>query len=426
VSSAGGQPVPLSKETASFPSFLPDGRHVLLFRSAGRIDVASVDDGVAKPLLDAESGGVYARSGHLLFVRQGTLLAQAFDPKTLTLSGEPFPIAERVQAGAPPGHIAFSVSDTGVLAYGVGTGSLGASLQLTWVNRQGKVTGTVGTPEDIRGVDLSPDGTRLATHRHAAGQRGDVWLTDLSRGTTSRFTFDEAQDNASPIWSPDAGSIAFSSRRGGKNGVYRKASNGSGVDEILIEHGAEIAPTSWSPDGRSIVYNPIGNGTGPDLWMLPLAGERKPVPLLATRFPERLGQVSPDGRWLAYSSTETGNPEIYVQPFPSGAGKWQISTGGGVFPRWRHDGRELFYLNTVSGGKLIAVDVKTSGSFEAATPKALFDSEYVNQPHTSQFHAYAVAPDGQRFLIPRPLSNVTDTSSQPIIVVMNWADAVKR
>jgi Tol biopolymer transport system component len=341
----------------------------------------------------------------------------------------------------PPGHIAFSVSDSGVLAYGVGTGSVNAGVQLTWVNRQGKVTGTVGAPEDIRGVDLSPDGTRLATHRHTEGQGGDVWLTDLARGTTSRFTFDATQDNAAPVWSPDAGSIVFSSRRG-KNGVYRKASNQSGEEELLVEQPAEIAPTSWSPDGRAIVYNPIGNGTGPDLWMLPLAGDRpstssgrpepvegrKPIRLLSTRFSEMLGQVSPDGRWLAYGSNESGTVEIYVQPFPTGTGKWQISAGGGTYPRWRRDGRELFYMNLSSLGRLIAVDVKANGpTFEVGTPKPLFDSGYVNRAHGFLYHPYAVTPDGQRFLIPRPVSSVTeDTTAAPVIVVMNWVEGIRK
>jgi Tol biopolymer transport system component len=429
VSSAGGEPVPLTKEVGSFPSFLPDGRHLLFFRSAGRIDVASVDNGDSKPLINADSGGVYARSGYLLFVRQGTLLGQSFDAKTMTLSGEPFPIAERVQTGTPAGHIAFSVSDSGVLAYGVATSRVNAGVQLTWMNRQGKVTGTVGAPEDIRGVDLSPDGARLATHRHVEGQGGDVWITDLSRGTTSRFTFDATQDNASPIWSPDAGSIAFSLRRGAKSGVYRKASNGSGDEEMLVEQLAEIAPTGWSPDGRSIVYSPNGpGGAGPDLWMLPLAGDRKPIRLLSTRFSEGLGQVSPDGRWLAYASNESGNFEIYAQPFPPGAGKWQISTGGGTYPRWRRDGRELFYMDQTSGGRLIAVDVKANGStFEAGTPKPLFDSGYINRPHAFLYHPYTLTPDGQRFLIPRPVAKITeDTTSSPVIVVMNWAEGIKR
>ncbi len=428
VSSAGGEPVPVTKEAGSFPSFLPDGRHVMFFRNAGRIDVASVDGGELKPLINADSGAIYARNGYLLFVRQGTLLAQAFDAKTLTLSGEAFPIAERVQTGTPAGHIAFSVSDNGVLAYGVGTGRVNAAVQLTWVNRQGKVTGTVGAPEDIRGVDLSPDGTRLAIHRHTEGQGGDVWITDLSRGTTSRFTFDATQDNASPIWSPDAGSVAFSSRCAGKNGVYRKASNQSGEEELLVEQPAEIAPTSWSTDGRALVYSPIGNDTGPDLWILPLAGDRKPIRLLSTRFSEAFGQVSPDGRWLVYSSNESGANEIYVRPFPTGTGKWQISARGGICPRWRRDGRELFYMNELSGGRLLAVDVKANEStFEAGTPKPLFDSGYVNRAHGFLYHPYTVTPDGQRFLIPRPVSSVTDdTTAAPVIVVMNWAQGIRK
>jgi Tol biopolymer transport system component len=427
VSSAGGQPVNFTQEAGTFPSFLPDGRHVLYFRGGGKISVVSADGGESKPLVDADSGGIYARSGHLLFVRQGTLLAQPFDAKTLTLSDEPFPIAERVRAGTPAGQIAFSVSDNGTLAYGVGVTGTFAGFQLTWINRQGKAVGTVGAPEDIRGVDLSPDGTRLATHRHT-GEGGDVWLTDLSRGTTSRFTFDAAQENASPIWSPDGASLVFGSRRGGKHGVYRKRSDGSGNEELLIEQLAEIVPTDWSRDGSSIVYNPIGSTNTPDLWMLPLTGGRKPVPLVATRFTEAHGQISPDGRWLAYRSNESGGAEVYVQPYPSGAGKWQISTGGGSFPRWRRDSRELFFMSAGTLGKMVAVDTKTTGStFEAGIPRALFDSGYVNLPHSFAYHTYAVSPDGQRFLIPRPVANNTDDATpQPVVVVLNWVEGLRK
>ncbi len=368
----------------------------------------------------------------MLFVRQGTLLAQAFDAKTLTLSGEPFPVAQRVQMGTPAGHIAFSVSDTGVLTYGVGGDAGAVTSQLTWINRQGTVVGTVGTPEDIRGLDLSPDGTRVAAHRHLAGQGGDVWITDLSRGTTSRFTFDATQHNASPIWSRDG-----ATPRSARCAEARMASIGrrrteSGNDEMPIEQLAEIAPMDFSPDGRSLVYQVTVSGTGPDLFILPLTGERdarKPVPLSATRFAEHHGQVSPDGRWLAYVSTESGNNEVYVRPFPTGGGKWQVSSRG-AYPRWRRDGRELFYLNYINpleGAKVVAVDVRTSGSaFEAGLPKPLFDSGCINLVHPSPYHAYAVTLDGQRFLIPRPIANTTDNmTSQPVIVVMNWPQEVR-
>jgi Tol biopolymer transport system component len=262
----------------------------------------------------------------------------------------------------------------------------------------------------------------------------------MSRGTTSRFTIDASQDNSSPIWSPDGSRIAFGSFRGGKWGLYEKPSNGAGMETRLVEFDtAPAAPMGWSPDGRAVVYWLNDSKNGQDLGLLPLVSERpagstsqtpaqsasSAVSLVSTRFLESHGQVSPDGRWLAYSSNETGQPEVYVQPFPTGSGKRQVSTAGGWFPRWRGDGRELFYMNQVSLGKLIAVDVKASGAtFEAGAPKALFDSGYVNLGHTGNYHTYAISRDGQRFFIPRPAGGDALQASSPIVVVLNWAQAV--
>jgi Tol biopolymer transport system component len=253
----------------------------------------------------------------------------------------------------------------------------------------------------------------------------------MSRGTTSRFTFDASHDNSSPVWSPDGSRIVFGSVRAGKWGFYAKPSNGAGGEERLLESQFAVLPESWAPDGRSIVYAVNDPKTRGDLWMLPLSRDRKPVPLVTTPFADSHGQIAPDGKWLAYQSDETGQTEIYVRPFPAGEGKWQISTGGGVvgfFPRWRGDGRELFYMDSgQSGGKLMAVDVRSTGSaFEAGTPRALFDSGFVGlgeggRPYTT----YAVLADGQRFLIPRPVASVTQDASPPIAVVLNWARGIQ-
>ena len=426
VSSAGGQALAVTKPAAGqidhrFPSFLPDGRQFLFYAShAGNsgIYVASLDSGESKRLVGADSGGIYEpRSGYLLFVRQGTLLAQSFNPKALTLADEAFPVAERVESAVHGGVLAFSVSDNGVLVYGVGSGSAG--LQMVWVDRQGKVSGVVGPEENYRGLDLAPDGKRVAAHRHD-GQGGDIWVTELSRGTTSRFTFDAARENSSPIWSPDGSRIVFGSLRAGKWGLYQKPPSGAGNEERLLESDVQSLPMSWSPNGRSIVYEVLDPKTRTDLWVLPLTGDRKAVPLLHTPFDESHGQISPDGKWLAYYSNETGQAEVYVQPFPAGAGKWQVSTSGGVFPRWRGDGRELFYMDKGSGGKLIAVEIKSSGSiFEAATPRELFDTAYINLFHPGPYHTYAVSADGQRVLIPRP-ANASEEIAAPIAVVVIW------
>ena len=215
--------------------------------------------------------------------------------------------------------------------------------------------------------------------------------------------------------------------------MYQKLANNAGTEERLVESDVTTLPVSWSPDGRSIVYEVLDPKTSSDLWVLPLSGDRKPSPLLHTPFNETHGQISPDGKWLAYYSNETGRNEVYVQPFPAGAGKWQISTNGGAFPRWRRDGRELFYMEQVSGGKMMVVDVRWSGStLEAGAPKELFDSPYINLAHTGivqgagPYHAYAVSADGQRFLIPHPPSSDTASQTNPIAVVMNWAGGLKK
>ena len=431
VSSAGGQSMEfmrLQKGHAGyvFPWFLPDGRH-FLFYTYGADDVAgvyvgSLDSADPKRLTGADTAAVYdSQNRYVLFVRQGTLLAQRFDPSALALGGESFPIAERLEASVTQSIAAFSVSTTGVLAYGTGAGAV-SGLQLAWFDRQGK-RAYVGPQGNYRGIDLSPDERYVAAHRHD-GSGGDTWVMDLSRSTTSRFTFDVSQENQSPIWSPDGSRIVYSSIRNGKRGLYQKLANNAGTEERLLESDVMAVPMSWSPDGKSIVYQVTDTKTGNDLWMLPLSGDRKPAPMLRTPFSESHGQVSPDGKWIAYNSNESGRTEIYVQPFPSGAGKWQVSTNGGFYSRWRRDGRELFYMTDVSGGLMMAVDVSSSGSsFEAGMPRVLFDTSTITAPHlgSGNYHTFAVSADGQRFLIPYPPLNENASLMQPIVVVENWA-----
>jgi len=434
IPSAGGQPspvVPLAAGVTSynFPTLLPDERHVLAYGQAtseetSGVYVLSLDTGEAQRLMSANTSAVYAQeSGLVLFVRQGTLFAQPFDPKRRALSREPVAVAERVEDSAVPGMLGFSVSGTGVLVYGYST--IAGGLQLNWVDRHGRVLQTAGPLANYRGIDLSPDGTHVAAHRHERAVQGDVWVTELTRGTTSRFTFDATQENSSPVWSPDGQSIAYASLRGDKWGIYRKPSNNAGSEEQLLESKDTVLPESWSPDGQSIVYTQFSS-RAPDLWRLPLTGERKPVALLNSLFVETFGQVSPDGRWLAYASNETGTGEIYVQRFGSGSGKWQVSTSGGNYPRWRRDGRELFYLSFV-GAKMMAVEITTTGDrFEAGTPVELFESGFFNLTHNGPYYGYGVSPDGERFLIAQSPSAGGQPSSPPIIVVVNWTAALPK
>ena len=435
VGSRGGEPVVVTKPTAEqrghrFPSFLPDGHQFIYFAmlgsgfgGSGEVFAGRLDSNESKRLTVTDSNAIHSHHGELLFVREGTLLRQSFDATTLEIGGDPTPVAEQVAVGNNRG--AFSVSENGVLAYQIEPTTSG-NVQLTWVDRTGKSVEAFGPPGQYRGVDVSPNGQRIAVHRHDI-TGGDIWLFESARrGTMSKFTFDAAQDNSMPIWSPDGSRIVFASLRNGTWGMYEKAADGTGREELLIESDLPKIPMSWSPDGRFLVYWVNDPKTGPDQWMIPLTGDKKSIPLFHTAFAESHAQISPNGKWVAYQSNETGRYEIYVRPFPSGDGRWQISADGGVFPRWRADGAELFYMTT-SSLKLTSVRVNQAGpTFEYGGPTELFDSGYVNYSHGSYYHAYAVSPDGQRFLIPRPEGANQGSTPAPITVVVNWPAAVAR
>jgi Tol biopolymer transport system component len=425
VGAGGGEPGRLTKTESGghrHPSFLPDGRHFLYVNlvSTARPEVwlGELDSTESRRLLVADSNAIYAEPGELLFVREDTLLRQPFDLNSLALTGDPMPIAEQVAVGQYAG--AFSVSNNGVLTYRTGPRTA-ESVQLAWFDRTGKLIEALGAPGNYRGVELSPDGTRLAVHRHDSNG-GDIWILDLARrGTLSRFTFDASQENTNPIWSPDASRIAFASTRNGRWGVYEKTANGSDADELLVESELPIAPMAWSSDNRYLVYWELSPKTNSNVWVLPLGRDQKPLPLLHTTFSEQDPQISPDGKWVAYLSNESGSSELYVRPFPKGDGKWQISSTGASFVRWRADGTELFYLTTSVLGKLMSVRVNPAGVVLGyREPTELFDSGYVDVPHAGpRYHPFAVSPDGQRFLIARPDGTI-DVAPTPITVIVNW------
>ena len=231
-----------------------------------------------------------------------------------------------------------------------------------------------------------------------------------------------------PVWSPDGKQIVFGSSRNGKWGLYVKQSDGTGNEELLVESDLPKMPMSWTSDGKYIVYWVNDPKTNSDDWVIPLTGDRKPFPILQSPFNEQWPEISPDGKWIAYTSNETGTPEIYVRPFPSGPGKWQISTNGGTFQRWRADGKELYYLSAPNAGKMMAAEIHAAGSsFQADSPRALFDSGYINLFHTTNYHVFAVSADGQRFLIPRPEAGLSaDIAATPITVVLNWTAALNK
>jgi Tol biopolymer transport system component len=420
VSSLGGEATLVTKgarqEYERFPSFLPDGHHFLYFAQGGNsgVYIGSLDSEESEHVLSADSAAIYAE-GYLLFVRQGTLFAQQFDAVKLQLMGNPTRIAESVpfDFNAP----AFSISANGILTYR--TGTVGQNLQFAWFDRTGKLLGQVGPPGPYRDVNISPDGKRIAVHRHD-GSGGDIWIFEPG-GAITRLTFNPTQDNSGPIWSPDGSQIVFGSFRNAKWGLYLRSSSGAGPEELLLESDRPQVPMAWSPDGKSIVFWTLDPKTTWDLWLFSVL-DRKASPLLNSPFHESHAQISPDGRWLTYHADPSGQYEIYVKPFPTGDGAWQVSSNGGAAPRWRADGREIFYKSAPNNGKIMGVPVMAAGNtFEHGVPQELFDSGWFSLPHTTNYHTYAVSADGQRFLVARPVSNPTDDkTSPPITVVLNW------
>jgi Tol biopolymer transport system component len=426
------------------PSFLPDGRRFfyrVMKKSGAAIMIGSLDSEDTTPLLDADSQVMYSPPGHLLFVRQGTLLAQRFDADRLQLSGDPVQIAEGVAVDVATGLAAFSVSQNGVLTYRSGgvvtTPDEGTAVRLDWLDREGKLIETVSGAYAYRGIELSPDGARIVYHRHDT-TGGDLWLLDVKRGARTRLTFAPEQDSRSPVWSPDGSRVAFTSLRNGSWGLYQKlVDTGVSGDELLLATKDRLTPESWTLDGKSLVYTK-SNERGADLWLLPLTGDRKPVPLAQEPFLEAVGVVSPDGRWMAYISDETGIRQVYVRAFPSGDRKQAISTGAAVQPIWRRDGKELFYIDVAGRGdagaqgyQIMAVDVKTDGAgFEAGVPRPLFATVLMSGAGVGNagfpFSTIDVSPDGQRFLVTRPSTASAPAPDAPaaITVVLNWPEAL--
>jgi Tol biopolymer transport system component/predicted Ser/Thr protein kinase len=414
-----------------WPQFLPDGKHFLYLRvstdaAKGGVYIGSID---AKPneqsmqrLLASDRQAYYAAApgggaGHLIFMRGAALMAQPFDPNKMTLSGEPAAIADGVDTFTTTNHGLFSVSDTGTLVYRAGTGS---QTVLTWFDQQGNPAGTLGDPGDYVNPAISPDGSRVAVAMGPLASR-DIWILDVARGTSTRFTFDPARDD-NPAWSPDGKNIAFSSNRGGQLDIYIKPADGSGEEKLLLKTDEPKQVERWTKDGRFLLFTSTAPKTLGDMWALPFPGEAKPVPLLQTQFIEGLARVSPDGRWLAYTSTESGAPENYVRPFtpeaPAGTGaKWLVSKGGGIRPLWRPDGKELFYL-TPGGLSAMAVDIDAAKGFQAGTPRRMF-----NAPSGALTTGWDLSPDGKRFLFAAPPGA---GGTIPFTVVLNWAAGLKK
>ncbi len=407
VPASGGIPAPLTtlepsrKETVhEWPGFLPDARHFLYFADSLEdehrgIYVGSLDGGEPRLVLNTDVQATYAEPGYLLFLRGATLMAQPFDASSLKLTGEPSRIAEDVTHNPRTNRTSFSVSETGVLAFR--TGGLGGTpmSQLVWFDREGQQLETVGQPGSYYSLRLSPDERRIVVSRPDE-QTGthDLWLHNLARGTEARLTFDPSDDDH-PVWSPDGTRIAFSSNRGGIFDLYQKAASGAGEARVLLQSGLNKEPSDWSPDGQSLLFTDNGGYTlaNTDLSVLSFTGDDGATSLLATEANELHGRLSPDGRWVAYVSDEGGRAQVYVQPFPGLEGRWLISTDGGWAPRWRGDGRELFYLDP--GNNLVAVSVAGGESFEVGSARVLIQAP-VRSFGIYWLTQYAVTGDGQR------------------------------
>ncbi len=426
VGASGGTPAPVTRLEVSrgenshrWPRFLPDGRHFLMFIRSSDGDnqglyLASLDSTARKRLLAAASS-VELVGGTLLFVRDGTLLSQRFDSDRLVISGEPEVVAEGVGIdGNTRGY--FSTSSAGVVAWITGSSW---TFQFVWMDRTGKHLGSLGPSlEWAGGGRLSPDGKLVATQAlDPISRSGDVWLLDTARGLPARFTSHPAYDYR-PIWSPDGARIAFTSNRNGTLDLWVKAATGSAPEKELLRSPARKVPLDWSPTGRFILFSSRETGRSVDLWLLPMAGDGRPQPFRQSDFDEVDGAFSPDGKWVAYASDDSGRLEVYVEAFPSGSGvRRRVSPDGGRNPHWRGDGRELFYRTME--GELVAVDVQKGDALEFGEPRSLFR---IDLP-AGYWEPYDVTADATRFLV---LTPVEKSGASPVTVVTNWTGGSPR
>jgi Tol biopolymer transport system component len=416
VPAGGGEPTrvtsPAPGDSHLWPSFLPDGQRFLYQRAWGAgatIQVGALGGTEPLPLLVANSQTVYVASGHVLFVRGRALLAQPMDGRTLRLGTVPFTVADNVWVDRVWGAGDFSVSQNGVLAY---RQQPVADRELVWLDRSGRPLGTVGAPGRWADPDLSPDGGRLVVTSEDSPDASQIWIFDLVRGFSSRAA-PEVANARSALWSRDGRYLYYASLEPDGTGIYRRLVDGTGSgDKLAADRRANVL-YDVSPDGKSLVLDMWGeNGLG-DLFVLPLDGDGRLRPVAETPFMEGWGRLSPDGRFLALAYAEsTGRMELFVQPFPPTGERWQVSAGGGGYPAWRPDGRELFYLG---GRKLMAVDVRTGSDPPSfGKPRALFETPPRREPARSP---YVVTPDGQRFLFVKELES---RWKQPIVVVSDW------
>jgi serine/threonine protein kinase/Tol biopolymer transport system component len=407
VSAAGGIPRPVTRLDSSdnesshrWPSFLPDGKHFLYtnlrtYDEEANTYISSLDDTAKTFLMKSDVNIVFAAPSHILFVRNRTLMAQRFDPGTEKPEGDPFPVM--VDVGSIPLLQAgdYSWSPAGVLVTGKGRA---VNRQYAWFDRSGKNLGSACPPGNYFDIALSPSGTQAAAQRvDLQSGNSDIWLIDLSRNLITRFSFDAAVED-DPVWSADGRYVYYSNTGGGVYNIFRKIVNGAGSPERVTNPGVTQVPRGVSADGRYLLIEVTSPQTHTDVWVVPTDTAEKPYPFLASQFDEMYPQFSPDGRWIAYVSDESGKSEVYVQSFPKAGGRWQVSVEGGSQPRWRGDGRELFYI--APDLKLMSVEVRPGPSFDYGMAKPLFQTRIDTYTGPNR---YVVERGGQKFLINIPI-----------------------
>ncbi len=373
--------------------------------------------GEPKLILHSGSNAVYAPPGYLLFVRQGTLMEQRFDAGALRVIGDAEPLAEHVEVNSNVWRGIFTVSKKGILIYEVGAGT--GSSRLLWYDRSGKQGAETGTLGNYAAPSLSPDGRKLAITMYESGS-SNIWVYDLARGIQTRLTFSSSMDET-PSWSPDGKTIIFMSNRSGPFHLYRKAADGTGsTSPLVVDNATEDAP-SWSSDGRYLIFHRHAAQAGAhgEIWSLPLFGDRKAFPVVQNQqFSVGMPALSPDGKWLAYMSPESGRPEIYIVPFLRGSGRWEVSSGGGAWPRWRRDGKELFYISL--DNKLVSTEiVEQPTSLVIGKVQPLFEVSPIPSPGWQ----YDVSADGRKFVV---VTQDAHQSAAPLTLVVNWPALLKK
>jgi Tol biopolymer transport system component len=425
VSSAGGEPSQLTEvdvdrhNSNRHPRFLPDGRHMLYLARGitppqSTLMVADLESGETADVMPLVTQAEYA-NGQLLFVREGALMAQPFDPKKLEFTGDAVPAAEGVLVVSGASLATFSTSQDGILSYITGRADMQAELE--WRDRSGNVDGTLGDPSSYRSLVVSPDNQMAAVLvTDMTIGTDDIWIFDLERNLRSRFTFDPSLD-VFPVWSPDARSLYFASNRGGKQGIYRKDIAGAGNVELILEHERNLWPSSISPDGRWLLLSMPEEGTGQNISVAALDGTAEIRQFRHTEFQEASAMFSPDGRWVAYHSDESGEFEVYVTPFPGPGRRWQVSTASGAYPAWSDDGRQVVF--TRMNGVLISARVRAEGeSFVVEGEDELFTM----QPPEAGGAYFSISSDAERVLV---IPGTAQRADSLLHLLVNWPTALE-